>query len=138
MLKIMGLFPLTFVLSLAALSAFGAEALPKELVGEWRFEDKSGQLILVLRADGLGGLMGIVGAGGVASYDPERKEVSLSIRHDRTGQEVSKATWKFDPKAKTLTQEKNGKLVPYRKYSDEVPEPFKSADLNRILKPGSK
>ena len=119
----------------AALSVYAEEVLPKELVGEWRFEDKSGPLILVLRGDGLGGMMGAVGAGGVASYKPESKEVTLSIRHDRNGAEVAKVVWQFDPKAMTLTQERKGQKVSYQKRSDDVPEPFKSADLKKILKP---
>lgn len=121
------------VLSVAASSLYAEDRLPKELVGEWRFEDKTGTLVLVLRGDGLGGIMGSIGGGGIASYNPESREVTLSVRHERTGAEVTRMKWRFDPKAITLTQDK--KKVSYQKHSGEVPEPFKSADLNKILNP---
>ena len=122
-------------LSVAGPSVYGGGGIPKELVGEWRVKDETGSLVLILREDGVSGIGGTVGAAGIASYDPESQKLTMSIRHDRTGAEVFRMTWQFSPKSMTLTQREKGKEVFYRKHSNQVPEPFKSLDVNKIFKP---
>lgn len=109
--------------------------IPPELVGEWRPENTNGEVSFQFRADGFGVIMGIVGAGGIATYDPSNLTLTLSIRNDRTGDEAGKTSLRYDPKDQTLSVEGEGKRVVLKRHSSEISEPLRSFDLKRFLKP---
>ena len=125
------LIPL-ILFALFAIRASAQTSIPPDLVGEWRPEDRNDKVVFFLRSDGLAVMLATVGAGGIALYDANSHSLTVSLRHERTGAEVGKMIWRFDPKGRTLTAENKGKQAAFKRHSSELPEPYKSVDLMKL------
>lgn len=129
--------PLLF--AVFAIRASAEDAIPSELVGEWRSLRSNG--IVYIRVDGFAAIEGgrpPLGAPFLATYDPKKFELTLSPRvPENTPHSPNKwpdVHFSYDPKALTIKY-KELSMEPFTRRNQESPEWVKSFDLKKLVDP---